>query len=76
MGVKVLPYGSHHGASLRIGSNPRDSASLSDDSSWQQLHTDFQVDKELTEIEFICELRASAGEAWFDSASLRVVRVR
>jgi hypothetical protein len=27
-----------------------------------------------TEIELICELRASQGEVWFDEASLRLVR--
>jgi hypothetical protein len=45
-------------------------------SSWQALSTEFAVQGRPQEIEFICEWRASAGDVWFDKASLRVVAVR
>jgi hypothetical protein len=37
---------------------------------------EFQVEQTTEEIEFICELRAHAGEAWFDLDSLKVVPLK
>jgi hypothetical protein len=73
-GVKPLPSGIHQGAGLRIGGGIRQSANLVGDSSWQPLAAQFQVEKTARQIELICELRASAGEAWFDLDSLRIVQ--
>ena len=47
--------------------------SLTGDSAWKMLATEFQVEQATEEIEFICELRARAGEALFDLDSLKVV---
>jgi hypothetical protein len=33
------------------------------------------VDGTASQVEFICELRARAGEAWFEKDSLQVVRL-
>jgi len=74
-GVKPLPSGRHQGAGLRIGGGLRQSPNLVGDSSWQPLAAQFQVEKATREIELICELRAAAGEAWFDLRSLRIVQL-
>jgi hypothetical protein len=42
------------------------------DAPWQTLHYDFEVTQQPFEVELICELRAAAGEAWFDADSLRL----
>jgi hypothetical protein len=73
-GVKPLPSGIHQGAGLRVGGRLRQAPNLVGDSSWQPLAAQFQVENTAREIELICELRASAGEAWFDLDSLRIVR--
>lgn len=44
------------------------------DSPWQKLEYRFTVPSPPPEIELLCELRASAGEAWFDLDSLRLRR--
>ena len=63
------------GAGLRTsGGNVRDE--LSGSQEWQPVVYPFQVTEAGSEVELICELRAARGEAWFDSASLRVVRLR
>jgi hypothetical protein len=72
-GVKPLASGKHQGAALRIGGSTRRSDDLVGDSSWRVLGTDFQVETDATEVEFICELRAVGGEVWFDKATLKVV---
>jgi hypothetical protein len=46
--------------------------SLTGDSAWQMMAADFQVEQPTEEVEFICELRARAGEVWFDLNSLQV----
>jgi hypothetical protein len=74
--VKSLPYGSHQGAALRIAGLSARSEQLNGDSSWRLLQTEFQIDTEPSLVELICEFRASAGEAWFDTASLRLVQIR
>ena len=74
-GVKPLPFGAHQGAGLRIAGNVRQAPNLLGDSSWQLLAAQFQVEQTSREVELICELRASAGQAWFDLDSLRIVRL-
>ena len=75
-GVKPLPYGVHQGAGLRVAGQVRQSDNFTGDSSWRELRTGFQVAGAVQEVEFICELRARAGEAWFAIDSLRVVQIR
>jgi len=74
-GVKPLPFGVHHGAGLRVGGSTREGEDLTGDSTWRLLEAEFQVEKASSEIECVCELRASAGEAWFDTESLQIQNV-
>jgi len=63
------------GARLRIsrGTGPR---GLSGTTDWQHVTYTFEVpDSGGTDVELVCELRASKGEACFDAASLQLVRV-
>src|SRR5579862_909953 len=61
------------GAGLRIyGGRPI--REVSGSTEWRPLAYEFQVD-ESREIEFICELRATDAEVWFDAQKIRVVRV-
>jgi hypothetical protein len=75
-GVEPLPYGKHQGAGLRVSGRARQTEDLTGNSSWRQLSAEFQVDAPTEEVELICELRASAGEVWFDADSLRLALVR
>jgi hypothetical protein len=61
------------GAGIRI-SQPLASRpnQLVGDQSWQTLTYDFNVPAGPDEVTLICELRASAGEAWFDLSSLKL----
>ena len=71
--VQPLPYGLHQGAGLRVGGKDRRMDSLTGGSAWKVLAAEFEVGQATEEIEFICELRAGAGEAWFELDSLKVV---
>ena len=70
--VMPLPFGKHHGAALRVEGRFRDPGGVTGNSNWQPLGTDFEVAVDSEDIVFICELRASSGETWFDSNSLQV----
>lgn len=73
-GLKPLPFGMHQGAGIRIAGQARQSQDLVNGQEWQPLSHRFEIGPEGAEVEFICEFRASAGEAWFECASLRVVQ--
>jgi hypothetical protein len=75
-GVKPLAFGKNKGAGLRV-SVAKQSAphQLAADSPWTKLNVPFELTAPETEVELLCELRASAGEAWFDAESLRLVRL-
>lgn len=73
-GVQALqtPWGA--GAGLRVnGKAPRENQ-LDGTADWKALAYDFEVTLEWEEVELVCELRAKAGEVWFDLPSLRVVK--
>ena len=64
------------GAGLRVsGSATPRSNQLSGDSPWQKLAYEFAVPAGADEVDLICELRASAGEVWFDADSLQLVKL-
>jgi len=63
------------GAGLRI-SGGAVRAELSGTQDWQKYTYTFRVSQGGGDVETVCELRASGGEAWFDTSSLRVVRLR
>ena len=74
--VTPLPFGNHHGASLRVAGKPQRSAELVNTSDWEELKTEFEVGAPEEDVVLICQLRATAGEAWFERASMRLVRQR
>jgi hypothetical protein len=74
--VTPLPFGKNQGASLRVAGKAPRSSTLTGASTWEPLEVGFEVSAPEQEIELVCELRASAGEAWFDKGSLVLVRLR
>jgi len=65
------------GAGLRISTTsgssvPPRTNSVAGDSGWQRVEYEFIVTEDIEEQWFVCELRASKGEAWFDVASLKL----
>jgi hypothetical protein len=74
-GVKPLAFGKYQGAGLRVAGSVRNSTGLIGDSNWCIEGTEFSVSDETQEVELICELRASAGEAWFDLKSLKLHQI-
>jgi hypothetical protein len=75
-GVKPLPYGKFQGAGLRVTGSVRQSPNVIGDSAWQPLSEPFEVKDETKEIEFVCELRATSGDAWFALDSLKVIQIQ
>lgn len=75
-GVTPLNFGRNHGAGLRIaGPAIARSALLQKTQPWTRAEVSFNTGPREQEVELICELRASGGEAWFELESLRLVRV-
>jgi hypothetical protein len=72
MGVNVDSADQRGGAGLRIskGMLPRRAFGTTE---WVRMAYDFVVQDALGDIELVCELRAAAGEAWFDTKSLRLI---
>ena len=76
-GVQPLPFGKRQGACLRLAENPSAiSPVLLAETPWRSVATPpFVIQGAPTEIEVLCELRASAGTASFDAASLRLIQI-
>jgi hypothetical protein len=72
--VNPVGFGTHQGAGLRVAGNVRQSSDMIGTTQWQKLTAAFEVPGAAREVEFICELRAKSGEAWFDVGSLCVVK--
>lgn len=64
-----------NGAGLRVSGEKR-TQQLLGDAGWTPLTHVFEVPAGGEEKELLCELRACQGEAWFDMASLRLVRCK
>ena len=62
------------GAGFRLKSN-RPENYLTGDADGKLHQREFHVQDPLTEVQILCEVRAAAGEASFDLASLRLVRL-
>ena len=75
-GIRPWPFGRGQGAMLRIAGGPRPAEGLLGDTSWQRLEHAFDVDGPVAEVEVVCEVRSTRGEAWFDGDSLRIEKVR
>jgi hypothetical protein len=63
------------GAGLRVAGNGV-AAEFSGTQDWQKFSYPFRVQEGGTTVSAVCELRASRGEAWFDTSSLRIVKIR
>jgi hypothetical protein len=76
-GQGIAPQESEQGsgAGLRISGGQR-SNKLSGDKDWTALQHEFEVHGAETEVELVCELRATKGQVWFDANSLRLARVK
>ena len=75
-GVKPLAFGRNHGASLMLwGRRGSSTRSLIGDTDWTTLQVEFEVLEPEAQIELVCALRASEGNAWFDVDSLQLVRL-
>lgn len=71
--VQTRGAGDAGGAVLRV-SGAREVWPQASDEVWTPLSYAFTVAEPLTEVELICEFYSVRGEAWFDEASLRLVR--
>jgi spore coat protein H len=60
------------GAGLRISGGKRTNK-LVGDKDWTPLEFEFEVPVDM-EVELVCELRATKGQVWFDTSSLRLSR--
>ena len=61
------------GAVLRI-SGARQYQMVQAENTWTPCSFEFEVQELIADVELICEVQG-AGSAWFDLASLRVVRL-
>jgi hypothetical protein len=68
--ITLLSFGNHQGAGLRIGGQPREMPDQVGNTDWRTLAATVRIEGKAREIELICEFRAAAGEAWFDTNSL------
>jgi spore coat protein H len=76
-GVKPMTFGKNKGAGLRVSAAKLAAPhQIIGDTAWKTIGVDFELSAPETEVELICELRASDGEAWFDRDALRLLRNR
>jgi hypothetical protein len=73
-GVEIEPGDTIGGVDLRISKGPP-RPKLLGTLPWTDLKYPFEVQDNATPVELVCELRASKGEAFFDSGSVRIVRL-
>jgi len=74
-GVKALEASASSGAGLRMSGTTRTNK-VEGTANWTELVHEFQIQAPMQEVELVAELRATAGQAVFDPASLRLVRVK
>ena len=72
-GIKGDPGDSHPGVSLHVAGQ-RAPKPLLGDADWNDFKFEFSVSDPMAEVEFVAELRASAGEALFDQSSLQLLK--
>jgi spore coat protein H len=74
-GVQPLPYGRHQGPALRIQGGEESSAPVPANSDWRPVTVEFKIQRPGEETTVMCELRAEAGEAWFDRDAFKLSRL-
>jgi hypothetical protein len=73
----IEPQGSEtgSGAGVRISGGKRQKKLLGD-SDWTALDYEFEVMAGGNDVELVAELRAKKGEVWFDSQSMKLIKVK
>jgi hypothetical protein len=74
-GVQALQEGPGTGLGIRLSGSQRVNK-LDGTSNWAPLAHEFQIHAPTQEVELVAELRATAGQGFFDAGSLRLVRVK
>jgi hypothetical protein len=76
-GVKPMAFGKNKGAGLRVSAAKLAAPhQIVGDTPWKASAVAFELSAPETEVELICELRASEGDAWFDRDALRLIRIK
>ena len=70
VGVEPLPFGRVQGAGLRVVGQTNQAPPVLGMSEWKKNEVGFQIKQPSEQVELMCELRARAGEVWFDLGSL------
>lgn len=65
------PDGENSGVGLRISGGKR-AGGITGTADWKKTSFEFEVTQPTAEVVLVCELRAAAGEVWFDPASLKL----
>ncbi|MDB6039510.1 MAG: cotH 3 [Verrucomicrobiales bacterium] len=73
-GVKSKTFGRNQGAGLRVINTESGPYSFLGDSDWKVLRIDFSVEDKTKPVDLACELRADAGEVWFDLNSVHLTK--
>jgi hypothetical protein len=73
-GLKAVDASPGSGAGLRLSGGSRTNK-LDGTANWTLLTHEFEVQAPTQEVELVAEMRATAGEVFFDASSLRLVRV-
>jgi hypothetical protein len=71
--VTPLSFGRNQGAALRVAGRHERSPGVTGTSTWQTVGVEFVIAGQQSDVELVCELRASGGEAQFDPETLRLV---
>ena len=76
-GVVASPDGNQNagGAGLRVSGGMRTS-SLAGNTDWKLQKHAFEVTQDNQRVFLVAELRSSAGTAWFDASSMKLVRLK
>ena len=69
----TAPAGTNTGAGLRISGGRREGG-VTGDADWQTVRFDFEVAEDARNVVLVCELKATAGDAWFDPEGLKLRR--
>lgn len=74
-GVTAADDGTGTGLGLRLSGGKRQNQ-LVGTTQWQPLVFEFEIPEPQREVELVAELRATAGKAWFDLSSVRLVKTK
>ncbi|MEY2742985.1 MAG: hypothetical protein RIS21_1356, partial [Planctomycetota bacterium] len=73
-GVVATTDTPNQGAGVRISGGTRTAKAVGD-AMWKPLVFDFEVEEAVRDVEFVIELQATRGTAWFNLESLKLKRL-